>query len=113
MRQHHTFIKPPRHEKLRRSARIVSFPASIEFHVILAHERVARDPQRFTMSCNDDRGQSGKKQVSLDLGITRSLSVSSQATPVDGGHDIVRDTVINGELLAGQHSGPQTRRNNN
>ena len=32
---------------------------------------------------------------------------------VDGGHDEVRGSVINGELLAGQHGGPQTQRNNN
>ena len=31
----------------------------------------------------------GKKQVSLDLEITRSFSVSPYAAPVDGGHDIV------------------------
>ena len=95
------------------SQRVESFPASIECHVKLANERVTKDPQRVTMSWNDDRGQSGKKQVSLDLEMTRSFSVSSKAAPVDGGHDIVRGTVINDELLAGQHGGTQTQRNNN
>ena len=65
MRQNQTFIKPTWQRKLRRSPRVESFPASIEFHVILAHERVTQDPQRCTMSWNDDRGQSGKSKSHL------------------------------------------------
>ena len=34
--------------------------------------------------------------------------MSLKAALVDGGHDSVRGTVINDELLAGQHNGPQT-----
>ena len=43
---------------------------------------------------------SWKKQVSLDFEITRSFSVSPYAAPVDGGHDFVRGSALNDELLA-------------
>ena len=42
------FCQPPRQKKLRHPARIEPLPASIKFHVILAHERVTQDPKRFT-----------------------------------------------------------------
>ena len=56
---------------------------------------------------------SWKKEVSLDLEITRSSSVSPHVAPVEGEHDFMRGPALNDELLAGQHSGPQTQRNNN
>ena len=65
------------------------------------------------MTWNDDRGKSGKGKSHFAMEITRSFSVSPYAAPVDGGHDIVRGTVINDDLLVGQHSGPQSQRNNN
>ena len=52
-------------------------------------------------------------EKALDLEITKSFSVSPYAAPVEGGHDIVRGTVIDDELLAKQHSSPQNQRNNN
>ena len=39
-------------------------------------------------------------EKALDLEITKSFSVSPYAAPVEGGHDIVRGTVIDDELLA-------------
>ena len=41
----------------------------------------------------------------LDLEITKSFSV-----PVEGGHDIVRGTVIDDELLAKQHRSPKSKK---
>ena len=52
-------------------------------------------------------------EKALDLEITKSFSVSPYAAPVEGGHDIVRGTVIDDELLAKQHSSTQNQRNNN
>ena len=71
--QHQTFIQQQR-QRNRCAARIESYPARIEFHVMLAHERATQDLflERRSRSI-------WKRQVSHNLEITRSFLVNSFA----------------------------------
>ena len=93
MRQHQIFIKPPRQRRLwrsesRRFRPALNFTQYWSMNALPETHNGSRCP--------------GKKQVSLDLEITRSFSVSPYAAPVDGGQDFVRGSALNDELLAGQ-----------
>ena len=74
------FHQPPRQRKLRRSARVETLPVSIEFYIILEHERFTQDPQRFAMSWK-------KSKSHLTWKSQDPSSVSPHAAPVEGGHD--------------------------
>ena len=61
-----------------------------------------------TVCWNVDRVQSGKKTSFTQLEDHKILLDEIVGDTVDGIHDVVRGTAVNGKVLAGQHGGPQS-----
>ena len=73
---------------------------------------VTRDPQLSAVSWNIIRRHS-EKASSTRIGDHKILLGKLVVGTADSVHDIVRDTAIDGVLLAGQDGGRQTQRSSN
>ena len=74
----------------------------------------------WTIVCDDTRktsqfyfGEIVSRQVFTQLEDLKILLGEFTGGPVDGAHNIVCGTAINGELLAGQYEGRQPQRSSN